>query len=107
MADIAQSTGTATVYQQEGTTGSCGHNHGDYDMIVALGMDWMQNQYQSPYCGRRLRVTNKGGSGKGKVIEVTVADSCESCDRNHIDLSVGAWNRLTNSADWGVANIVW
>ena len=105
------SNGIGTIYQQLGGYGSCGDQHSDYDMIAALGMDWMQYQYKAPYCGRRLRLRNTGSNdgvgGQGNVIEVTVADSCQACDRNHVDLSVGAWNALTNNAAWGTVNIEW
>ncbi len=80
-------------------------------MIGALGMSWMKNQYKSQYCGRRIRIHNTGSNdgvgGKGNSIDITVADSCAACDQNHIDLSIGAWNRLTNSAPWGTVNINW
>ena len=81
-------------------------------MIAALSHDWMQHQYKSPYCGRRLRLTNTGSTdsnvkGKGNVIEVIVQDSCDGCDRNHVDLSVAAWNKLTSNSAYSTVNIDW
>lgn len=33
--------------------------------------------------------------GTGKTITATVADTCPSCDPNHLDLSTGAFKALT------------
>lgn len=71
----------------------------------------MDNEYQSPYCGRQISVTNIGSNdgvgGAGNSITVTVADTCESCAETHVDFSVGAWNALTNSAPYGTIEIDW
>ena len=71
----------------------------------------MKNQYQSEYCGRLIQVTNTGSDdgvgGKGNTVVEKVQDTCPSCDENHIDFSVGAWNQLTNNAAWGTVNIEW
>jgi hypothetical protein len=71
----------------------------------------MHHQYQSDRCGRQIRVTNKGSDyglgGEGNSIIVTVQDTCESCDDNQIDFSIGAWNMLTDGADWSQLEIEW
>ena len=41
------------------------------------------------------------------MITATVADTCPSCDENHVDFSVGGWNELTGNAEYGTANIKW
>jgi hypothetical protein len=66
-----------------------------------------------PYCGRKIILTNTGPStdqsvgGKGNTVEVFVEDTCEGCDENHLDLSVAAWNALTNSHAYSVVSIAW
>jgi rare lipoprotein A (peptidoglycan hydrolase) len=64
----------------------------------------MKDQYQSAYCGRMIQIKD---TDNGKTITAKVQDTCPGCDENHVDLSIGAWNKLTNSAAWGVANIEW
>ncbi|EPE30660.1 Barwin-like endoglucanase [Glarea lozoyensis ATCC 20868] len=103
--------GLATVYTQNGGTGSCGKKNSDSAHIVALSNYWQKNQSPGPYCGRKVQVTNTGSNdgvgGKGNTIIATVADTCPGCDENHIDFSVGSWNQLTNNAAFGTANIKW
>ncbi|KAK3694207.1 RlpA-like double-psi beta-barrel-protein domain-containing protein-containing protein [Podospora appendiculata] len=104
--------GKGTVYSQDGSAGSCGNWHDDYDHIVALGHYWMKHDYQAEPCGRQIRVKNvgcdyEGIDGEGNEIVVTVQDSCDSCDKNHLDLSIGAWNELTDDSEWGELNIEW
>ncbi|KAK3336350.1 RlpA-like double-psi beta-barrel-protein domain-containing protein-containing protein [Cercophora scortea] len=105
-------TGKGTVYAQEGTAGSCGNWHDDDDQIVALGHFWMKHEYQAERCGRKIRVKNIGSDydglgGEGNEIIVTVQDSCDSCGKNHLDFSIGAWNELTDESEWGELNIEW
>lgn len=104
--------GRGTIYQQFGVAGSCGNVHQDSDMIVALGHNFMQHQYQSAWCGHRMKVTNFGSQdvnvgGKGNSVIVTVGDSCDGCGPYDVDFSVGAWNKLTNSAPWSTFDAVW
>ncbi len=99
--------GIATVYTQGGVAGSCGNVNSDSSVIVALGNFWMKNEFKSPFCGRLIQVTNTAGPGKGNVVVAKVQDTCEGCDENHVDFSVGGWNKLTNSAAFGVVNIDW
>jgi hypothetical protein len=71
----------------------------------------MNNQSPSPYCGRKVQITNLGSNdnvgGAGNTVVVTVEDTCPGCDENHVDLSVGAWNTLTGHAEFGTVNIEW
>ncbi|RDL31763.1 uncharacterized protein BP5553_09165 [Venustampulla echinocandica] len=94
--------GIATVYTQQGGTGACGIVNPDSARIAAVANG-------KAYCGRQIQMTNTGGhngvGGKGKVITTTVQDVCPSCDANHVDLSVGSWDDLTDSSPWGVTNI--
>ncbi|KAI9694535.1 MAG: hypothetical protein M1822_000151 [Bathelium mastoideum] len=101
--------GVATYYYQNGAAGSCGVYHSDSDYIAALSTYWDV----SSYCGRQIQITNTGGGqdngGTGNVITVTVADTCESCDETHLDLSTGAFESLTdgNLDPPGEFNINW
>ncbi|KAK5656417.1 hypothetical protein OQA88_4798 [Cercophora sp. LCS_1] len=101
----------ATVYTQDGTAGSCGNWHSDDDLICALSSDWMGDLYQAPHCGRVIEVVNIGSDygigGTGRSIRVVVKDTCPTCEPNHVDLSVGAWNSLTDGAEPSEFHIKW
>jgi hypothetical protein len=65
----------------------------------------------APACGWTIYVINKGSDdgvgGEGNAVTVTVADTCTACDSTHLDLSIGAWDLLTDSALFGTINIEW
>lgn len=71
----------------------------------------MHGESPAPLCGRKIRATNKGSDdgvgGAGRSVTVTVADTCEACDKTHLDFSVGAWNALTRNAPFGTIEIEW
>ncbi|KAL1959466.1 hypothetical protein VTO42DRAFT_1911 [Malbranchea cinnamomea] len=96
--------GRGTVYEQLGAHGSCGEKHSDSDIIVALSNEWMQGQSPAPYCGRKVRAKNKDN---GKTIIAKVADTCMGCGKKDLDFSVGAWNKITGGAPWGVFPVEW
>jgi len=104
-------TGLGTVYTQNGVAGSCGNANPDSAIIGALSNYWMQGEFDSPYCGRLIQINNTGSDdgvgGAGTVITIEVQDTCESCGEGDIDLSIGAWDALTNSAAWGTVDISW
>ncbi|KAK0733774.1 RlpA-like double-psi beta-barrel-protein domain-containing protein-containing protein, partial [Lasiosphaeria miniovina] len=103
--------GKSTVYEQDGNAGSCGHWNSDSDFVAALGNAWMNHEYKGPQCGRQIEVRHVGSDygvdGEGNSIIVTVEDTCESCDSNHVDLSIAAWNAITNDAPHGQFHIEW
>ena len=103
--------GLGTVFLQGGAAGSCGQVHPDSSHIVAISNFFQKNESPGPKCGQKIQVLNTGSNdgvgGKGKSVTVTVADTCPSCDENHLDLSVGAWNTLTGNAPFGTVNINW
>ncbi|KAK3372358.1 hypothetical protein B0H63DRAFT_563786 [Podospora didyma] len=103
--------GYGTVYTQDGLAGSCGEYYDDDAYICALSNDWMKDLYIAPECGLKIRVTNVGSDygvgGVGNTIVVTVQDTCPTCDDNHVDFSVGAWNALTNGAPHGQLYVEW
>ena len=103
--------GEGTVYTQQGGTGSCGQKNPDSSKIAAISNYWMQSKSPGPYCGRQIQATNTGSNdgvgGKGNTVTVMVEDTCPSCDENHVDFSVGAWNALTNNAPFGTIDITW
>jgi hypothetical protein len=37
----------------------------------------------------------------------SVDDTCPGCDENHLDLSVAAWNKLTNGHGYSQVGITW
>ena len=87
-------------------------------MIAALGYMWQNWDPPHPYCGRRVRIKNTGTcpgkdkcdhtvAGVGNEIEVTVVDSCNDCTREWIDLSRGAWAKLTNNNRESAAGVEW
>lgn len=106
--------GRATVYYQQGGTGSCGHTHTDGSQIVALPTYWWKTYGQGYFCDRMIRMTNTGPDGdnsvggEGNVVLAKVADTCPGCQRsNDLDLSVGAWDALTNYAAPSVVGTHW
>ena len=46
-------------------------------MIVAISTLWNPKNF----CGKKLWIQNNGKIGAGRVIEVTVVDTCMGCDR--------------------------
>ncbi|RFU30824.1 hypothetical protein B7463_g5477, partial [Scytalidium lignicola] len=106
--------GEATVNPNPtGALGSCGIDSPDSSLTVAISDFWMQSESPSPYCGRKIQLTNTGPTtdnsigGRGNVVVVTVEDTCVGCDENHLDLSVAAWESLTNNAAYSVVGISW
>ena len=99
----------ATVFLQEGGTGSCGQANPDSAYIAAVSNDLQLGQSPGPMCGKQITIRNIGSNdgvgGIGNSVTVTVADTCPSCDQGHLDLSVAAWNQLTNNAPYGTVNI--
>ena len=60
----------------------------DSSRVIALSNYWQQNESPGPYCGRKIQITNTGrgqsNNGVGSVVVATVADTCPSCDENHL-----------------------
>ncbi|KAK7457898.1 DPBB1 domain-containing protein [Stygiomarasmius scandens] len=69
--------GEATVYAVGGAPGSCGQNHTDAEMVVAMHV---------PQCGKQISATYQG-----KTIQVTVVDTCPGCAEMDLDLSPTAF----------------
>lgn len=92
-----------------GAYGSCGQIHSDSDMVISVSASFGSNAL----CGRRIRATNTGPTtdnsvgGRGNVIEGVVVDTCVGCDAGLLDLSVAAWNALTNGAYPSQVGIEW
>ncbi|TPX13721.1 uncharacterized protein E0L32_005924 [Thyridium curvatum] len=112
LAERATHHGIATIYFQGGRPGSCRQTNPDSAMIVALSYILQKNESPGPYCGRKVRIRNTGSDdvnvkGKGNLIFATVADTCPSCDVDHLDLSLAAWNALTDNSPYSVAKIDW
>ncbi|RFU32938.1 hypothetical protein B7463_g3408, partial [Scytalidium lignicola] len=91
--------------------GSCGVISPDSSLTVAISNTWMKSESPSPYCGRQIKITNTGPTtdesigGKGRTVTVTVEDTCMGCNETHLDLSVAAWNVISNKALYSVVGI--
>jgi expansin (peptidoglycan-binding protein) len=59
------------------------------DLICALGRD----AYVASNCGRQIKVTH---TSSGDSVTVTLADACEGCQGDAIDLSTGAFQQLSD-----------
>ncbi|KAI1792254.1 barwin-like endoglucanase [Ganoderma leucocontextum] len=89
-----KSGGDATYYAPG--LGSCGHNNGPTDMIVAVDHATIgsfpgagANPNTNPMCGRKMRVTYKK-----KSIVVKVADTCPGCAVGSLDLTPTAFKKF-------------
>ncbi|RFU34888.1 hypothetical protein B7463_g1460, partial [Scytalidium lignicola] len=93
--------------------GSCGVISPDSSLTVAISNTWMKSESPSPYCGQKIKVTNTSLatdvsiSGEGNTVIVTVEDTCMGCDETHLDLSVTAWNTITNNSLYSSVGISW
>ena len=79
--------GQATYYYQNGNAGSCGQYNSDDTPIVAVN----SAQMYDGLCGSPVWIQYNGNT-----IQATVADTCPTCSYGSLDLSVGAFNELTN-----------
>ncbi|PWN34649.1 uncharacterized protein FA14DRAFT_32565 [Meira miltonrushii] len=90
--------GTATWYGQQ-SRGSCGWWSKDSDYVVALSHDLPYNKH----CGKYVVVNYLG-----KHIRAKVSDTCMGCDPPHIDLSRGAFAKLSNgNYNLGKLDVLW
>jgi len=91
--------------------GSCGDWNDNDSFVCALSNEWMHGEYKASECGRLIEVTHMGSDygvgGEGNTIIVKVQDTCEDCDGDHVDLSMGAWDALTDGAPWGQIYTEW
>jgi len=86
-------TGDATFYYQGGAYGSCGVQNSDSAMIVALSNTYC-GEYMSPYCGKCISITAVNGPTPGASVKAVVADTCEGCQPQDVDCSIGVFNAL-------------
>ncbi|CCX34952.1 RlpA-like double-psi beta-barrel-protein domain-containing protein-containing protein [Pyronema domesticum] len=96
--------GLATYYTPG--SGSCGGHNSISDDIVAISHKIMEpldggNPNSNPICGRQIKV-----SYKGKSLIATVVDKCMGCAPEKIDLSQGAFEKLS-PIDPGVIKVSW
>jgi len=98
--------GKASFYNQAGAVGACGKAHSDGDYIVALSPVHFAGK--NP-CGKRVKVYARSGSGRGRVVYVTVADKCMGCDENHLDLAVAPFEYLAKNDGQavGIIQVAW
>ncbi|KAI8879163.1 hypothetical protein K501DRAFT_227127 [Backusella circina FSU 941] len=73
-------------------TGACGNKNKASDLIVALGSAYYGSfNKESSYCGDQIYIETADGK---KHVTVTVQDACESCAKDHLDLSPAAFEKL-------------
>ncbi|MCC3773855.1 cysteine/serine endopeptidase inhibitor [Streptomyces sp. UNOB3_S3] len=98
-------TGKATYYTDKGY-GACGTPiDATSQNLVAVSAAWWTsgNPNNDPLCkGISVEVTYNG-----KTIRVPVKDKCLSCDRNHIDLSQPAFQKLAPLDKGVVQGLTW
>jgi len=78
--------------------GNCGSINTNADHIVALST---KEYDKGNHCGKLVRVHYKG-----RAIDVKVVDSCPSCLRYNIDLSISSFLVLA-PLEIGVINVTW
>ncbi|PWZ00159.1 hypothetical protein BCV70DRAFT_160857 [Testicularia cyperi] len=93
----AGGSGQATYFYQGGNPGSCGQYSSDSDSVVAVN----SAQMDSSLCGQKVWIKN----GE-KVIEATIQDTCPTCSYGSLDLSVGAFQQISD-LNAGMVPISW
>ncbi|KAI5857108.1 RlpA-like double-psi beta-barrel-protein domain-containing protein-containing protein, partial [Tricharina praecox] len=96
--------GKATYYDTG--MGSCGQEHTDSELVVAISKEIMMkydtgNPNNNPLCGKRIKCTRGG-----KEVIATVVDTCPGCTPDHVDLSRAAFGDLGDFAE-GNISITW
>jgi hypothetical protein len=87
------------MYNSDGAMGACGNELGDDKFYAAIsvadwGSDvWVDNKNQNPWCGKKATVQLNG-----KTVDVEIQDKCMGCKSGDIDLTLAAWNKLTDNA---------
>ncbi|KAF9873760.1 riboflavin aldehyde-forming enzyme [Colletotrichum karsti] len=95
-------TGEMTYYNPG--LGSCGQNHGDGDMVVALSAAKLGGaSNDNPLCSKSVQI-----SYGGKTVDATVVDKCPGCASNNIDVSPAVFTALMGTLDRGrVLGVTW
>lgn len=83
-----------TYYDFGSAEGSCGGNHSNGDLVVALA---------NPQCGRKIKIH----ALNGKSCTATVVDTCPGCGGNQIDATPGVWHFLGLDLSHGYVNVNW
>ncbi|KAJ1983779.1 hypothetical protein H4R34_001067 [Dimargaris verticillata] len=97
-------TGEGTYYNPSVGLGSCGEQHADSDMVVALNAPQYgesANPNNSPACGRKVVITGSKGT-----TEAIVVDKCPPCKHGDVDMSPAVFDKIGNQAD-GRVPISW
>ncbi|KAK0497549.1 Non-catalytic module family EXPN protein [Armillaria luteobubalina] len=92
--------GIATWYQPNGRYGACGAPSQNFDLVVALPPSLYAN---GANCWKHLGIIN---SDNGAWVDAVVVDLCPDCEGNHIDMSSGAFSKLS-TLDKGVIDVTW
>ncbi|KAJ1975129.1 hypothetical protein H4R35_003295 [Dimargaris xerosporica] len=97
-------TGEGTYYNPSVGLGSCGEQHADSDMVVALNAPQYgesANPNNSPMCGRRIVITGSKGT-----TEATIVDKCPPCKHGDVDMSPAVFDKIGDQVD-GRVPISW
>jgi expansin (peptidoglycan-binding protein) len=88
--------GVATYFYQGGNPGACGQYNSDSAMICAMDQSrFGTGGPGSSLCNKQVKITNLNN---GNTLTVTIVDDCPTCqNENSIDLSVAAFQSLTNN----------
>jgi hypothetical protein len=93
--------GHATFYNvKKSGKPSCGGDADNNDMVVAVSKHRMPHGHGKP-CGEKMKVKGPKGS-----VTVKVVDTCPECDKDDIDLSPKAFERIGKKND-GRVKIEW
>lgn len=91
-----QHAGDITVYNPAGGNTACGPAIQDSEFYAAIshlewGNDvWGGEMNGNPWCGKKATVFLDGAS-----VDVTIMDKCMGCQPGDIDITQGAWDKLT------------
>ena len=106
--------GKMTNYQVSAGTTSCGTNHADSELVVALSLtlmqeNWPGNPNHNPKCHDSINIWNP--DTKKLIRDIRVVDSCRGCGKYDIDASDALFAAVADPAldhgdgweivDWG------
>ncbi|KAF4437869.1 hypothetical protein F53441_12927 [Fusarium austroafricanum] len=96
---LKRTDGDITYYHPSTGTSACNQNHGDDDMVVALGASLFDSE---SLCGKTIKLQGDAGE-----ITVTVADRCEGCQPDDLDVSPAAFKKAIGPLTKGRGKGTW
>ncbi|KAF8427991.1 RlpA-like double-psi beta-barrel-protein domain-containing protein-containing protein [Boletus edulis BED1] len=95
---VKRDPGRGTWFYDEANESACGYWDKDNDSIVAISAGIYG---PGSYCGKWVWIT-----ANGVTASAMVADECEGCGPNDLDMSIGLFKKF-DSLDVGVLSITW